>query len=66
MKENSKEKSREEDQPSSGSGAGSESKSKEKQKETKLISDGNKEQQPLGSKVYDLINKGYIRETQPW
>jgi Ca-activated chloride channel family protein len=64
--EDSKEKTREEDQPSSGSGAGGESKSKEKQKQAKLISNGNKEQQPLGSKVYDLINKGYIHETQPW
>ncbi len=64
--ENDKEKTREEDQPSSGSGAGGESKSKEKQEQAKLISDGNTEQQPLGSKVYDLINKGYIRETQPW
>jgi len=64
--ENSKDKTREEDQPSSGSGAGGESKTKEKQKQAKLTSDENTEQQPLGSKVYDLINKGYIRETQPW
>ena len=57
---------REEDQPSSGSGGGGESSTKEEQKQSKLISDESSEQQPLGSKVYDLINKGYIRETQPW
>ena len=59
-----------EDQPSSGSGGGGENTSssatqKEKQK-GKLLLDENAEEQPLGSKAYDLINKGYIRETTPW
>jgi Ca-activated chloride channel family protein len=59
---------RDENQESSGSGMGGESKkekhsSKEKQR---LILDENEEKQPLSSKVYELINKGYIREKQPW
>jgi Ca-activated chloride channel family protein len=59
---------RDENQASSGSGMGGESKkekhsSKEKQR---LILDENEEKQPLSSKVYELINKGYIREKQPW
>ena len=60
---------REEDQPSSGSGSGGEQqkkKIKEQQKKGKLQMDEQAEQQPLSSKVYELINKGYIRETQPW
>ena len=55
-----------EDQPSSGSGGGGESQPKEEQKEGKLISDESVEKLPLGSKVYELINEGYIREKQPW
>jgi len=64
-----KEKTRNEDQPSSGSGSSGESKTDEKQsdeKKKRLILDEKQEQQPLSSKVYELINKGYIRETQPW
>lgn len=64
--ENDKEEAREEDQPSSGSGGGGESSSEKNQEKAKLTSDENTEQQPLGSKVYELINKGYIRETHPW
>ena len=55
-----------EDQPSSGSGGGGESQPQEEQKEGKLISDESVEKLPLGSKVYELINEGYIREKQPW
>ena len=60
--------SRDEDQPSSGSGSGGESqKEKNADKEKKrLIMDNKAQEQPLSSKVYELINKGYIRETQPW
>ena len=61
-----KEKTREENAPSSGSGGGGESSAKKNQKKNKLLYDESAEQQPLGSKVYELINKGYIRETQPW
>ncbi|HEO97823.1 MAG: VWA domain-containing protein [Campylobacterales bacterium] len=58
---------RSEDQPSSGSGSGgSEQKQKNKEK-MKLIEDRqSKQEQPLGSKVYEIINKGYIHEKQPW
>ena len=57
---------RKEDSPSSGSGSGGGSKSKSKQKKHKLIPDKTSQRHPLGSKVYELINKGYIRETKPW
>ena len=58
--------SRSEDEPSSGSGGGGESQTQKEQQKSKLRSDGSEEQHPLGSKVYELINEGYIREKQPW
>ncbi|RLA70232.1 MAG: VWA domain-containing protein [Epsilonproteobacteria bacterium] len=61
-----KDETRSEDQPSSGSGGGGESQSSKEQKKSKLLYDGKSEQQPLSSKVYELINKGYIHEKQPW
>jgi len=64
--ESDKDETRDEDQPSSGSGSGGESKTEDKEDNKRLILDENQEQQPLSSKVYELINKGYIRETQPW
>ena len=68
--ESDKEETRDEDQPSSGSGSGGENKTEVKankeEEKKQLILDENEEQQPLSSKVYELINKGYIRETQPW
>ena len=66
--EDKEERQRDEDQPSSGSGSGGESQKEklQKQEKKKLKMDSSEEQQPLGSKVYELINKGYIRETQPW
>ncbi len=65
--EESKKESRSEDQPSSGSGSGGEnSKSKKEQEKKKLLLDPDTEQQPLSSKVYELINKGYINEQKPW
>lgn len=64
--EASEKETKSEDQPSSGSGGGGESQPQEEQKEGKLISDESVEQLPLGSKVYELINEGYIREKQPW
>ena len=57
---------RSEDEPSSGSGGGGEAQKQEEQKEGKLMSDESVEKHPLGSKVYELINEGYIREKQPW
>ena len=61
-------KGRDEDQPSSGSGTGGESKEEKSHKKEKhrLTLDKDAEVQPLSSKVYELINKGYIRETHPW
>jgi len=60
-------KGRDEDQPSSGSGTGGESKEEKSDKEKKrLMLDKDTKAQPLSSKVYELINKGYIRETHPW
>jgi Ca-activated chloride channel family protein len=64
-----KEETRNEDHPSSGSGSGGESKKKSEKSEKKkhrLMLDETQKPQPLSSKVYELINKGYIRETQPW
>ena len=57
------------EQSRSGSGAGGQSRQKSKEdlsKKGRLIMDDISPKQPLGSKVYELINKGYIRETQPW
>ncbi len=57
---------RDEDQPSSGSGDGGERRKSKEQKKNKLKLDESQEKQPLSSKVYELINKGYIHEKQPW
>lgn len=64
--EEEKDETGSEDDPSSGSGGGGESQTKEKQEKKQLLSTGSEEQHPLSSKVYELINKGYIREKQPW
>ena len=64
--EEEKDETRSEDDPSSGSGGGGESQTKQEQENKQLLSDGSEEQHPLSSKVYELINKGYIREKQPW
>ena len=62
-----KDETRSEDTPSSGSSAGEKSSSKkEKQEKSKLLDNGSEDKHPLSSKVYELINKGYIHETQPW
>jgi len=52
----------------SSSGADSKKKSTPKEEQKKLLLSSQKEeqQQPLSSKVYELINKGYIYETKPW
>ena len=60
---------RKEDQPSSGSGSGGGSKkvkSDDKEKKQLKMDENEEKVHPLSSKVYELINKGYIRETQPW
>jgi len=61
-----KKKSKNEDEPSSGSGGAGENSEQKKQKKSKLLEDKNPQKHPLSSKVYELINKGYIHETQPW
>ena len=66
QEEQEEKESRSEDEPSSGSGGGGESQIQKEQEKSKLLSDGSEEQHPLGSKVYELINEGYIREKQPW
>lgn len=61
------ENERKEDQPSSGSGSGgSKQKANNKEKMNKLIEDKQSNVQPHSSKVYELINRGYIHEKQPW
>jgi Ca-activated chloride channel family protein len=65
-KDEKKEEQRTEDQSSSSSGSGEKAQSKEKKKSNQLISNDTVQKQPLGSKVYELINKGYIHETHPW
>ncbi len=62
---NKKSKS-DEDKPSSGS-SGNGKNSKEKKREKNRLKSNNKEEKhPLSSKVYELINEGYIYEEQPW
>jgi len=69
--ENNKEenKKRKEDHPNSGSGSGgqhTQNHNKKKEGKKHLKPDEKAAPLPLSSKVYELINKGYIRETQPW
>ncbi len=66
QQEGKEEKTQNEDEPSSGSGGGGESSKSKKLEKNKLILDENQEKHPLSSKVYELINKGYIHEKQPW
>lgn len=66
QQEGEKEETRDEDQPSSGSGDGGEKSNSKEQEKGKLNLDPQQEKQPLSSKVYELINKGYIHEEQPW
>ncbi len=64
-----KKEARSEDKPSAksgGSGADVKEKSDDKEEKEKLLNDNSKEKYPLSSKIYELINKGYMHETQPW
>jgi Ca-activated chloride channel family protein len=68
-KASSKENSKEEDKPStSHAGAGEGKSKKAKKTPDKVIADKEQaiQERPLGSKVYELINKGYIHEARPW
>lgn len=53
-------------QSGSGSGSGGSEQGKKNKEEIKLIEDTQSKEQPMGSKAYEMINKGYIHETQPW
>ena len=65
-KEENKDEKKKEEEQSSGSGSGGEGSNKEKVKKNQLLVDDHTPPHPLSSKVYELINKGYIRETHPW
>lgn len=64
-KESDKESSSE-DQQSSGSGGGGSSEQKKRKEKMKLMKAYQSEKQPLSTKVYEMINRGYINEKQPW
>lgn len=66
MQESDEKNKRKEDAPSSGSGGGGEKSKSKKQEKGRLKLDIKAKPQPLGSKAYELINKGYIHETHPW
>ena len=63
-------KEKQDEQNSGGnSGGGVTGDSKKRKKEEKILlrpSKKKEEEQPLSSKVYDLINKGYVHEKSPW
>jgi len=64
--EMNKKKKHDENAPSSRSGAGGEKTKARKQEKNRLKLNIKAKPQPLGSKAYELINKGYIYETRPW
>ena len=66
MQEDDKKNKQEKNTPSSGSGGGGEQSMQKKQKKNTLLMDVHVKPQPLGSKAYELINKGYIHENHPW
>ncbi len=64
-KDKSNNKPKEESQSDSNSGGGK-TKNKSKTKEIQKNKKPQNPKHPLSSKVYDLINRGYINETKPW
>ena len=50
----------------SGSGGGTQDSAKSKERDGKLLQESRGSKQPQSSKVYELINKGYIYEKEPW
>ena len=58
-------KSDEQQQNSGSGGGGGQTKTKSKEK-MMIIQSTEKKKQPLSSRVYDLINKGYVHEKEPW
>jgi len=65
-KKSDKDRKRDRDKSRSSSGGDGKSGKEENQKKGKLMSNHREEKHPLGSKVYELINEGYIYEKQPW
>jgi len=61
-----KDETRDEDSPSSSSGAGGEKQEQKSNQNQKLQETQTQNPHPLSSKVYELINKGYIYEKEPW
>ena len=58
---------KENQEKSSGSGGGTQKSNKTKEEtDKKLLESTPSLKQPISSKVYELINKGYIYEKQPW
>jgi len=67
LKESDKQGDKESQSNSNGGGGNSKNQSKTPKKAvTPKPTKPQKPKHPLGSKVYDLINKGYINETKPW
>jgi len=65
--ESSEDESSNSENSSSGSGSGSKKNKDNKENEKKILTESpTSEKYPISSKVYDLINKGYINEKQPW
>ncbi|MFT7879167.1 MAG: VWA domain-containing protein [Sulfurimonas sp.] len=65
--EDERKDTRSEEQSSSGTGSGGREQKKKNREKMKLLEERqSKEAQPLSSKVYEMINKGYIHEKQPW
>ena len=58
-------KSDEQQQNSGSGGGGGQTKTKSKEK-IMILQPTEKKKQPLSSRVYDLINKGYVHEKEPW
>jgi Ca-activated chloride channel family protein len=64
--EESAKESSSEDQQSSGSGSGGSSEQKKRKEKMEIMEAYQSEEQPLSTKVYEMINRGYINEKQPW
>lgn len=54
------------DSQDSGSSSGTQDSGKSKEREKMILQESRGRQQPQSSKVYELINKGYIYEKKPW
>ncbi|MFT7823324.1 MAG: VWA domain-containing protein [Sulfurimonas sp.] len=57
---------RTEEQPGSGAGSGGSAQKSKRREKMKLTEERQSREQPLSSKVYEMINRGYIHEKQPW